>query len=267
MTRLFLVLAALLLGTATPAAAARNDDIDGYVRAYLDHTGLPGAAVAVTRGGDVVRVAGYGHDASGAPFTASTRLPIASLSKSMTAFAVLQLVETGRIELDAPVPRYLPEFRLADPRGARITVRMLLDQTSGMADSAFPDLKLPQPHTLAEAVGRLREAGLASEPGAEFHYHNPNYEVAARIVEVVAGQPFAEYLRTRLFAPLGMAASTTVDAPPAGTGGDVPGLRRAGPRAPPERVTRGPPPRGPPPQDPPERAAGARGGGGGRAPP
>jgi CubicO group peptidase (beta-lactamase class C family) len=220
MTRLFLVLAALLLGTATPAAAA-TDDIDGYVRAYLDHTGLPGAAVAVTRGGDVVRVAGYGHDASDTPITASTWLPIASLSKSMTAFAVLQLVEAGRITLDEPVTRYLPGFRLADPRGARITVRMLLDQTSGMADSAFPDLELPQPHTLAEAVERLRDAGLASEPGAEFHYHNPNYEVAARIVEVVGGQPFAEYLRTRLFAPLGMAASTTVDEPPAGTTGYV----------------------------------------------
>ncbi|WIV58202.1 serine hydrolase domain-containing protein [Amycolatopsis nalaikhensis] len=218
MTRLFLVLAVLLLGTATPAAAAPGPDVDAYVRAYLDHTGLPGAAVAVTRGGDVVRVAGYGHDAAGAPITASTRLPIASLSKSMTAFAVLQLVEDGRIALDEPVTRYLPEFRLADPRGARITVRMLLDQTSGMADSAFPDLTLPQPHTLTEAVERLRDAELADEPGAKFHYHNPNYEVAARIVEVVAGQPFAEYLRTRLFAPLGMTSSSEVDGPPADLG-------------------------------------------------
>src|SRR3954451_19814106 len=222
MTRLFLVLAALLLGTATPAAAAAPaPDVDGYVRAYLDHTGLPGAAVAITHGADIVRVAGFGHDAAGTPITASSRLPIASLSKSMTAFAVLQLPGPGRLGLDEPVTRYLPEFRLADPRGARITVRMLLDQTSGMADSAFPDLKLPQPHTLAEAVGRLREAGLASEPGAEFHYHNPNYEVAARIVEVVAGQPFAEYLRTHVFGPLGMTASTTVDEPPAGTAGYV----------------------------------------------
>jgi CubicO group peptidase (beta-lactamase class C family) len=222
MTRLFLVLAALLLGTATPAAAATPaPDIDGYVRAYLDHTGLPGAAVAVTHGADVVRVAGYGHDAAGTPISASTRLPIASLSKSMTAFAVLQLAETGRLGLDEPVTRYLPDFRLADPRGARITVRMLLDQTSGMADSAFPDLKLAQPHSLAEAVARLRGAPLASEPGAEFHYHNPNYEVAARIVEVVAGQPFAEYLRTHVFGPLGMTASTTVDEPPAGTAGYV----------------------------------------------
>jgi CubicO group peptidase (beta-lactamase class C family) len=216
MTRLFLVLAALLLATATPAAAVTSaPDVDGYVRAYLDHTGLPGAAVAVTHGADVVRVAGYGHDAAGAPITASTRLPIASVSKSMTAFAVLQLADTGRLGLDEPVTRYLPEFRLADPRGARITVRMLLDQTSGMADSAFPDLKVPQPHTLAEAVSRLRDAGLADEPGAKYHYHNPNYEVAARIVEVVAGQPFAGYLRTRLFAPLGMTSSTTVDEPPA----------------------------------------------------
>ncbi|WP_372669568.1 serine hydrolase domain-containing protein [Amycolatopsis kentuckyensis] len=220
MTRLFLLLATLLLATATPAAADQGSGIDEYVRAYLDHTGLPGAAVAVTHGGDVVRVAGYGHDSAGRPITASTPLPIASLSKSMTAFAVLQLVETKRLELDAPVPRYLPDFRLADDRGARITVRMLLDQTSGMADSAFPDLALPQPHTLAEAVSRLKDAQLASEPGTQFHYHNPNYEVAARIVEVVAGQPFAEYLKTRLFAPLGMTASSTVDEPP-GTAGYV----------------------------------------------
>ncbi|WP_410572165.1 serine hydrolase domain-containing protein [Amycolatopsis sp. cmx-4-61] len=221
MTRLILVLAALLLATATPAHAAPPRDIDGYVRAYLDHTGLPGAAVAVTHGPDVVRVAGYGHDAAGGPMTASTRLPIASLSKSMTAFAALQLAEAGRLNLDEPVTRYLPDYQLADPRGGKITVRMLLDQTSGMADSAFPDLKLSQPHTLAEAVTRLRDAPLASEPGAEFHYHNPNYEVAARIVEVVAGQPFAGYLTTRLFAPLGMTASTTVDMPPPGTDGYV----------------------------------------------
>ncbi|MEV6828367.1 serine hydrolase domain-containing protein [Amycolatopsis sp. NPDC051102] len=220
MTRLFLLLAALLLATATPAHAAPRD-VDGYVRAFLDRTGLPGAAVAITHGDDVVRVAGYGHDAAGRPLTASSRLPIASLSKSMTAFALLQLTEAGRIGLDEPVTRYLPGFRLADPRGTRITVRMLLDQTSGMADSAFPDLKLPQPHTLAEAVTRLRDAPLASEPGTEFHYHNPNYEVAARIVEVVAGQPFAEYLKAKLFTPLGMTASTTVDTPPAGTEGYV----------------------------------------------
>jgi CubicO group peptidase (beta-lactamase class C family) len=224
MTRLLLALAVLVLTTATPAAAAPAQDIDSYVRSYLDHTGLPGATVAITHDDDVVRVAGYGHDAADNPLTASTRLPIASLSKSMTAFAVLQLAEAGRLGLDEPVTQYLPDFRLADPRGARITVRMLLDQTSGMADSAFPDLKLAQPHTLAEAVARLKDAELADEPGAQFHYHNPNYEVAARIVEVVGGEPFDTYLRTRVFRPLGMASSTSVDRPPADLG---PGYVRA----------------------------------------
>ena len=221
MTRLLLVLAVLLLTTATPASAAPPQDVDGYVRAYLDHTGLPGATVAITHHDEVIRTAGYGHDAAGTPLTAETRLPAASVSKSMTAFAVLQLAETGRLGLDEPVTRYLPDFRLADPRGAKITVRMLLDQTSGMADSAFPDLRLPQPHTLAEAVTRLRDAELADEPGARFHYHNPNYEVAARIVEVVAGQPFADYLAGHLFRPLGMTGSSSVDAPPSGTEGYV----------------------------------------------
>ncbi|MGW3963219.1 serine hydrolase domain-containing protein [Amycolatopsis sp. NPDC005003] len=221
MTRLFLVLAALLLATAAPARAAAPPDIDSYVRAYLDHTGLPGAAVAITHGNAVIRTAGYGHDAAGTPLTAETRLPIASLSKSMTAFAVLQLAEAGRLGLDEPVTRYLPDFRLADPRGARITVRMLLDQTSGMADSAFPDLALPQPHTLAEAVTRLADAGLADEPGARFHYHNPNYEVAARIVEVVGGQPFDDYLAGHVFRPLGMTGSSSAAAPPPGTEGYV----------------------------------------------
>jgi len=221
MTRLLLVLAVLVLTTATPASAAPPQDVDGYVRAYLDHTGLPGATVAITHHDEVIRTAGYGHDAAGTPLTAETRLPAASVSKSMTAFAVLQLAETGRLGLDEPVTRYLPDFRLADPRGAKITVRMLLDQTSGMADSAFPDLRLPQPHTLAEAVTRLRDAELADEPGARFHYHNPNYEVAARIVEVVAGQPFADYLAGHLFRPLGMTGSSSVDAPPSGTEGYV----------------------------------------------
>ncbi|MDS0139143.1 MULTISPECIES: serine hydrolase domain-containing protein [unclassified Amycolatopsis] len=221
MIRLLLALAALLTATATPAAAAPRPDIDSYVRAYLDHTGLPGAAVAITHGDEVVRTAGYGHDAAGAPLTAETRLPIASVSKSMTAITVLQLAEAGRLRLDEPVTRYLPDFRLADPRGAKITVRMLLDQTSGMADSAFPDLTLPQPHTLAEAVARLKDAELAGEPGTTFHYHNPNYEVAARIVEVVAGQPFADHLAGHLFRPLGMTGSTAVDAPPSGTEGYV----------------------------------------------
>ncbi len=116
----------------------------------------------------------------------------------------MQLVEAGRIELDAPVQTYLPEFSVADPSGARtITVRMLLQQTSGLADAGFPEMTLSQPATIAERVNGLREAELVSEPGTTFHYFNPNYAILARVVEVVSGRSFADYLHARVFTPIG----------------------------------------------------------------
>ncbi|MET9551729.1 serine hydrolase domain-containing protein [Streptomyces sp. NPDC006645] len=195
----------------TAPAALTPAAIDRFMNDYLDETGLPGAVVAVTRGDDVVHTAGYGHTSGGRTMTGHTPVPVASLSKSMTALAVMQLVEEGKVDLDRPVRGYLPEFTMADERAARITVRQLLDQTSGMADSAFPDLTLPQAHTLKEAVARMRGARLAAEPGTRWSYHNPNYFVAARLVEVVAGEPFADHLRTEVFAPLGMTDSRSVD--------------------------------------------------------
>ncbi|MEW1794927.1 serine hydrolase domain-containing protein [Streptomyces niveus] len=188
----------------TPAA------IDRFMNDYLDETGLPGAVVAVTRGDDIVHTAGYGHTAGGRKMTGATPVPVASLSKSMTALAVMRLVEEGEVELDRPVRSYLPEFTMADERAARITVRQLLNQTSGMADSAFPDLTLPQAHTLKGAVARMRGARLAAEPGTRWSYHNPNYFVAARLVEVVTGEPFADHLRRQVFTPLGMTDSRSV---------------------------------------------------------
>ncbi len=196
---------------AAPPTALSPASIDRYVRDYLARTNLPGAVVAVTKGDRVVHTAGYGRTAAGQPMTARTRMPVASLSKSMTALAVMQLVEAGRIELDRPVHRYLPEFTMADRRAEGITVRQLLTQTSGMADSAYPDLTRAQPGTLKEAVAALRGAQLATTPGTTFAYHNPNYFVAARLVEVVSATPFADYLSRHLFQPLGMTHSTSVN--------------------------------------------------------
>ncbi|MBB2912578.1 CubicO group peptidase (beta-lactamase class C family) [Streptosporangium becharense] len=192
-------------GGPTPAA------VDAFVTEYREATGLPGAAVAITRGTEVVHVAGYGETASGDPVTADTRMAVASVSKSFTSLAVMQLVAEGRIELDGPVRGHLPEFRMADPRAAEITVRQLLNQTSGMADSAFPEKSLPQPDSLEGAVKRLENARLAAAPGTVFSYHNTNYQVAARLVEVVSGESFADYLDAHVFAPLGMRDSGTID--------------------------------------------------------
>ena len=217
----------LTIGVTTGGAPAPGGDlspaaIDHYMRGYIDRTRLPGALIAVTKGDQVVYTAGYGHTAGGAAITKGTPMPLASVSKSFTALAVLHLADQGKINLDVPVRRYLPEFTMADPRAAKITTRELLQQTSGMSDRTYPELTLSAPDTLKEAVARLRTVRLTAAPGTRYMYHNPNYAVAARLVEVVAGAPFGDYLATTVFRPLGMTSTktvnTTLDLPGAGEG-------------------------------------------------
>jgi CubicO group peptidase (beta-lactamase class C family) len=125
----------------------------------------------------------------------------------------MQLVDTGRIRLDAPVREHLPEFTMADARAATITVRQLLDQTSGMSDATYRSFDGPPLRTLQEAVASMRGARLATAPGSRFEYHNPNYQVAARLVEVVTRQSFDDYLRQQVFGPLGMNDSRAIGTP------------------------------------------------------
>lgn len=197
-----------------------DDRLEDVVRSYLEEYHVPGAAVAVTRGTEVLYAGGIGEDSQGNPVTASTRMRIASLSKSFTALAVVQLVEQGALALDDPVVKHLPEFDPADPRAGQITVRQLLNHSSGLADSASPDEYESGPRTLEQAVDRLDAAALVAAPGTEWNYHNPNYHVAARLVEVVSGEDFADYLARHVFAPAGMSRSTNT----ATTGEEVAGL-------------------------------------------
>jgi CubicO group peptidase (beta-lactamase class C family) len=186
--------------------------VDRFLTRQLDAAHIPGAAIAITHDDQVVHVAGFGHDSTGAPVTADTPFRIASLTKSFTALAVMQLVDDGRLSLDDRVVDHLPRFHLADPRSADITIRQLLNQTSGMADSEIRGVGRHDPATLAEAVADLRDNGLAAAPGTQWNYHNPNFQVAARVVGVVTAQPFARYLHTHVLEPAGMTSSRTVDA-------------------------------------------------------
>jgi CubicO group peptidase (beta-lactamase class C family) len=211
------LISAVAMTVAVPAEAEaqpRHDldsaAIERFVRDYQTRLRIPGVAVVVTKGTEVVSVAGFGRDSRGQAITPDTIMPIASLSKSFTAMAVMQLVEQGKVQLDRPVREYLADFTLADPRAARITVRQLLAHTSGMSDTTFPEKSGPLPASLAEGVTLLRTARLADEPGQRSHYHNPNYWVAARIVEVVSGEPFDSYLRRHVFDPLGMRNTRSV---------------------------------------------------------
>ncbi|PDP87698.1 serine hydrolase [Glycomyces fuscus] len=209
-----LLLTAAPAGADVPGAAAgalTPEAVDAYVSDYLDASPLPGAAVAVTRGAEVVRTAGYGTGSGGGALTADTPMGVASVSKAFTALAVMQLVEDGELALDDTVAQHLPEFALDDPRATRVTVRQLLTHTSGMSDTAFREKSAPVADDLEGALARMADSGMAADPGTEFHYHNPNYHVAARLVEVLSGRAFGEYMDERVFTPLGMDDTLTVD--------------------------------------------------------
>lgn len=214
-----LLLTALLGSVAPPGAAADSvspdasaeasipDQVDEFLAGFVAESGVPGVSVAITQDTEVLHVTGVGRGSDGEPVTASTPMRVASLSKSFTALAVMRLVEEGEVDLDRPVRAYLPEFTLDDPRVEDVTVRHLLNHTSGMADSEFPDERRGGPTNLEEFVAGMRDAGLAAEPGTQSSYHNPNYHVAARLVEVVSGEPIDAYLRRHVLDPLGMESS------------------------------------------------------------
>jgi CubicO group peptidase (beta-lactamase class C family) len=164
----------------------------------------PGLATVLTRGNAVIRLDVEGHDSTGRSITPDTPMRVASITKSFTAAAVLTLVDEARVALDQPLVTYVADFRMADARAAAITVRHLLNQTSGLADYTVDIGATERAADLAAYVAALRPGALAATPGTRYAYCNVNYELAARLVEVVDGRPFAEAMRARVFAPLGM---------------------------------------------------------------
>ncbi|WP_456503728.1 serine hydrolase domain-containing protein [Arthrobacter sp. UYCu723] len=184
--------------------------MDSFLQEQVEALGIPGAAIAVVQDGVRVHVAAFGRaDDSGRLMTAQTPVLLASTSKSLTAIAVMQQVEAGRLRLDEPVQTYLPWFTLDDGRSSAITVRHLLHQTSGMAskDTAFEASDAQCPEALEEGVRALAESPLAGEPGAAFRYASTNFNILGLLVQTVSGQPFGDYLKQHVFGPLEMAYS------------------------------------------------------------
>ncbi len=191
----------------TPAAAqhapADTAVLTRFIQSQLDKANVPGAAVVVVKGDSLVYARAFGsRTRSGAAATPETPFLIGSMSKSFTALAVLQLVEAGKLDLDAPVTRYLARLRFADGAGSEMTVRHLLNHTSGIreGDGLVP---LPEPFLWDDApFSRIR---LQSAPGSAFDYSNLNYTLLGLLVEAVSGQTFATYVQQHIAAPLGLA--------------------------------------------------------------
>ncbi|HVS07440.1 MAG TPA: serine hydrolase domain-containing protein [Candidatus Dormibacteraeota bacterium] len=198
-----------LTAAATPVFADSGPDyaaVDRYVQDQVNEARIPGLALGIVHGAQVTHLQGFGRaDSGGRPVTPQTPFIIGSISKSFTAVAVLQLAEAGKVDLDAPVQRYLPEFRLADPHAsAAMTTRHLLNQTSGIPTSAGIT-PLSEPVSSLEAqVRALVTVTPSAQPGRQYEYSNSNYEVLGRLVETVSGQGYGDYVQEHIFAPLGM---------------------------------------------------------------
>ncbi len=216
LTSLFALLALLLIpatgrSLAAPSRAAAPDvtRIDAFVGEQVQRHGIPGLALALIEGDRIVHLRGYGKaDQTGRAVTPQTPFIVASVSKPMTALAVMQLVEAGKLELDAPVQRYLPAFRVADPVASQqITVRHLLQHTSGIPNTAC-DTRV-NAETLEQYVAELQTVTLAAPVGTRHIYCSGNYNVLGRIVETVSGESFGDYMWQHVFAPLEMRHSFT----------------------------------------------------------
>jgi CubicO group peptidase (beta-lactamase class C family) len=200
---------------ATPRQANTEfDAIDDYVRHRLDDLRMPGAALGIVKDGKVVHLQTFGDaDEDGNAVTVKTPFKIGSLSKSFTALAVMQLVEEGKIQLDAPVQQYLPEFRVADLEASkRITVRHLLNQVSGIPTSAGMDYMYrtdKADDALEREVAKASDVKLTYDPGTNWQYSNRNYTTLGLLIKVASGLSYEAYIEEHVLGPLAMKQSFT----------------------------------------------------------
>lgn len=201
---------------ASPAIATDPDfaAIDTFVEAQMKDQRLPGLALGIVKGDQIVHLKSFGiADPSGRAVTPQTPFIIGSLSKSFTALAVMQLVEEGKVELDVPVQHYIPWFRVADEAAsAQITVRHLLYQTSGLSTKtgrSFQGSSDTSDGALEQAVRKLSTVELTGPVGMTHQYSTVNYSVLGLIVQTVSGQSYETYIQEHIFDPLQMNHSFT----------------------------------------------------------
>jgi CubicO group peptidase (beta-lactamase class C family) len=206
------------------SGATSFEEIDTFIAEQMKRLKIPGAALAIVEGDQIVHLRGFGRACPGgeAP-TPQTPFSIGSTTKSFTALAVMQLVEAGKIELDAPVQRYLPWFNPAPPqafaqtpalpgKSTSVTVRHLLNQTGGLP--LLPGWQLladfdHRPDATQRQARSLSPLKLTHPAGAAFEYSNLNYNLLGLVIEAASGESYAAYLQNHIFDPLEMRHSYT----------------------------------------------------------
>jgi CubicO group peptidase (beta-lactamase class C family) len=205
MLRLSLFLAAALPLCAQADLSAK---LDTKISDALKKSGAPSVSVAVVREGKLYYARAFGSADLAASHAAdtNTRYAVGSISKQFTAAALLLLQEQGKLSLDDRVSKYFPTLT----RASEISIRQLLSHTSGYEDYAPQDYIIPEwteATSPAAVLDRWAMKPLNFDPGAKWQYSNTNYVLAGQIFEKVAGQGLVDFLKARIFQPLGMASA------------------------------------------------------------
>jgi CubicO group peptidase (beta-lactamase class C family)/D-alanyl-D-alanine dipeptidase len=214
MKRMSLPLALLLplsvIGAPPARYAGAIQTLEAQIERERVDAGIPGLSVVLVEDQTVLWAKGFGHSdrARTRLATPETVFRVGSVSKLFTDLAVMQLVEEGKLDLDAPVTKYLPEFQPDTAAGTRITLRQLMSHRSGLIrEPPVGNYFDPQPPSLEKTVASLNGTPLVYEPGTKTKYSNAAIAVVGRVVEKVDGRPFAQAVRERVLVPLGMKAS------------------------------------------------------------
>ena len=217
MTRRSLI--ALLLSLFLSAGARGQNSPDKYkeqlepvINQVMKTANMPGFAIAVVENQRIVYSAGFGLRKLNSKelMSAASLFHMASITKPFVATSIMQLWEQGKIDLEAPVVKYLPYFRLADERYKRITVRQMLSHISGMPDVEDYEWDKPQydDGALERFVRSISDRSLIADPGAKMQYSNMAFEVLGDVIAKVSGMSFEDYVKRNILEPLGMKNST-----------------------------------------------------------
>jgi D-alanyl-D-alanine carboxypeptidase len=189
----------------TPLSPDAKAKIDTVVSQVLFSTKVPSASIAIVKDGRIAYLQAYGLARLSPPMEATPQMQysVGSISKQFTAAAVLLLAQEGKLTLDDPVSKYLPDLT----RAKEVTIRMLLSHTSGYQDYWPEDYVMTSmmvPTNAQHILDMWGKRPLDFDPGTQWQYSNSNFVIAGRIVEQVSGTPIIELLKKRIFLPLAM---------------------------------------------------------------
>lgn len=187
--------------------AAAQEFADKLAKEWVGR-GIPGLTLAVSIGGKLVYSEGFGYAdlEQRVPVWPTTKFRIASISKPLTAVGLMELVQAGKVDLDAPVQKYVPSF---PDKGAVITVRMIAGHLGGIRHYQGDEFNIQQHYaSVLEGLKIFEKDPLVAPPGTKFHYSSYGFNLVSAVIESASGENFLSYMQAHVFTPLGLVHTT-----------------------------------------------------------